>query len=59
MWDIVRLSGVLLGFYISQLLGISVIYTLIVYSVVMTAMYLLSIALNLKAMGNFTKRIQN
>ena len=59
MWDIVRLSGVLLGFYISKLLGISVIYTLIVYSVVMTAMYLLSIALNLKAMGNFTKRIQN
>ena len=59
MWDIVRLSGVLLGFYISQLLGISVIYTLIVYSVVMTAMYLLCIALNLKAMGNFTKGIQN
>jgi len=58
MWDLTRLGSVLLGFYVSQLFGISVIFTLVIYAIVMTATYLLNVMLNLRAIDNFTKKVQ-
>jgi len=54
MLNITRTIGVFIGFYMCQLLGFSIFTTLIVYSTIISAMYIIMIKLNLKAISNFT-----
>lgn len=57
IWDVIRFIGILLGFYISQLLGLTVLVTLLIYSSIMALTYLLNIILNLKAISNYNMRL--
>ncbi|RXE55291.1 polysaccharide biosynthesis protein [Methanoculleus taiwanensis] len=57
MWDITRVFGILVGFYVSQLFGLPVIMTVTIYALIMFAMYLFLIILNLKAISNFTQLV--
>jgi O-antigen/teichoic acid export membrane protein len=54
MWDIIRVFGVISGFYLSYLFALPIMMTLMIYVLVMVGMYILSIVLNLKAISNFT-----
>ena len=59
IWDLTRVCAVIAGFSISQYFGLSVMATLTVYGATMLVMYLVNIALNLKAIANFTSRISS
>ena len=56
-WDIARVSGVAAGFYLGWILDFSVIITLMIYGIIMLIMYIVGIALNLKAISIFTSRM--
>jgi O-antigen/teichoic acid export membrane protein len=54
MWDIARVSGVVVSFYISHYFGVSVLITLLLYSSVMLIMYVILVPLNLLAISKLT-----
>jgi len=56
IWDVSRVSFVILGFYISYILGLPVLIALLVYSIVRVSMNFVLIALNIKAISNFLSR---
>ena len=56
IWDVSRVSFVILGFYISYILGLPVLIALLVYSIVRVSMNFVLIALNIKAISNFLRR---
>ncbi len=56
-WNVTRVVGVISVFYLSYLLTLPVMITLMIYALVMVIMYMLSVALNLKAISNFTSMI--
>jgi O-antigen/teichoic acid export membrane protein len=56
IWDVTRVVGILTGFYISQLLILPAISTLVIYSFVMISMYVILVVLELRAIDNFTKK---
>jgi len=51
VWDIARVCGVAIGFYISYGFGLSILATLTVYAIVMLIMYVINVILNLKAIS--------
>lgn len=53
-WDVARVCGVVAGFFLAWLFGLSIFYTLLVYSAIMLVMYVINIFLNLKAISNIT-----
>lgn len=57
VWDITRFCGVVSGFYVSQLLGATVIFTIAIYAIIMVALYLVLVFLNLEAISRFTSKI--
>jgi O-antigen/teichoic acid export membrane protein len=57
IWDAIRFIGVLLGFYMCQLLGVTVVVTLLIYSIIMALTYLLNVILNLKAISNYNMKL--
>jgi len=56
IWDVVRVVGVLTGFYISQLFILPTFSTLTVYALLMLSMYAILVVLELRAIDNFTKK---
>ena len=56
IWDVSRVSFVILGFYISYILGLPVLIALLLYSIVRVSMNFVLIALNIKAISNFLRR---
>ena len=59
MFDVTRTIGVFIGFYICYLFGVSVLTTLIIYSAIISLMYIVTIKLNLKAISNFTTSVKS
>lgn len=57
MWDIARVIVVIVGFYLSYLLKLSIMMTLTTYAFVMSFMYIISFILNLVAIKRFTLKI--
>lgn len=57
MWDVTRVIGVIIAFYLSYSLKLSIIMTIITYALVMSGMYIISVMLNLKAIKRFTSEI--
>ena len=55
IWDITRIVGVLVGFYVSNFLGFSVLTTLLTYSSIMVLMYILNAILVIKAISSVIK----
>lgn len=58
IWDVARVVSILTGFYVSQLLILSIFSTLEIYSFVMLSMYVILVVLELRAIDNFTKKQQ-
>ena len=57
MWDVTRLTGVIIGFYISYILALPIISTLLIYSIIRISLTTLQIFLNLKALSNFCSTV--
>jgi O-antigen/teichoic acid export membrane protein len=57
IFDFTRTLGIIIGFYMCRLLGVEVLTTLIVYSIVIVVMYVVMIKLNLQAISNFIRSI--
>jgi O-antigen/teichoic acid export membrane protein len=55
IWDIIRVVGVFVGFYVSLFLGFSVLTTLLTYSLIMFLMYILNAILVIKAISSVIK----
>jgi O-antigen/teichoic acid export membrane protein len=55
IWDVTRLVGVLVGFYVGQRFGVSVFMMLTVYALIMFSMNIILMKLNVKAISNITK----
>jgi len=58
VFDITRTLGVIVGFYLCKFLVVDVLVTLLVYSTIIVIMYFVMIGLNLRAISNFTRSIQ-
>ncbi len=54
MWNVTRVIGVISAFYLSHLLVLPILMTLMIYVLVMVGMYIMSVILNLRAISNFT-----
>lgn len=59
IWNAMRLIGVISAFYLSYLLSFPPILSLTIYSLIMVSMYFLSVLLNLKAILNYTKKMES
>jgi len=59
IWNVSRFIGVVISFYLSYLLKLSIIMTLTMYGLVMAWMYVIGIILSLKAIANFTSKMSN
>lgn len=57
IWNVTRFISVLVAFYLSHLLKLSVVLTITAYALVMFGMYIVSVILNLEAMKRFTSKI--
>ncbi|QSZ67880.1 lipopolysaccharide biosynthesis protein [Methanofollis aquaemaris] len=57
MWNVARVIGIIISFYLSFLLELSVITTIIIYAFVMLVMYIVGFIMNLKAIANFSSEI--
>lgn len=57
LWDTTRVLGVIFGFYISYLLDLAIVPTLIIYSAIVSFMYILLMVINLKSIDNYTKAL--
>ena len=58
MKDIARTVAVIAGFYVCHLLGVPVLTTLVVYSMIVVIMYIIMIGLNLRAICIFNRPIK-
>ena len=58
MKDIVRTVAVIAGFYVCHLLGVPVLTTLVIYSMIVVIMYIIMIGLNLRAIYIFNRLIE-
>jgi O-antigen/teichoic acid export membrane protein len=56
IWDITRVAGVIVSFYISYHFGFPVLIALTSYATIMLIMYIINILLNLKAISKFTSK---
>lgn len=56
IWDICRLTLVILGFYACHVLGFPVLIALLIYSIIRVLMNFILIMLNLKAITTLTHR---
>jgi O-antigen/teichoic acid export membrane protein len=56
IWDITRVVGIILGFYVSHLLGFSVLITLLTYAVIMFLMYIVNALLVIKAISTMPEK---
>lgn len=56
IWDMIRIILVITGFYISAILGLSIIFTLLIYSLIMSFMYIILFVLNIRAMDILMKK---
>jgi len=57
MWNVTRVISVLIAFYLSHLLKLSVVLTITAYVLVMFGMYIVSVILNLEAIKRFTSKV--
>ena len=54
MWDVTRVIVVISAFYLSYMFKLTIIMTLMTYALGMFGMYIVAVALNLKAIKGFT-----
>lgn len=59
VWDVSRLLGVIMGFYLSYRFSLPVLVTLAIYSTILLFMYLIIMKLKLKAIDNYNARIRS
>jgi len=57
MLNVTRVISVLIAFYLSHLLKLSVVLTITAYVLVMFGMYIVSVILNLEAIKRFTSKV--
>jgi O-antigen/teichoic acid export membrane protein len=55
-WNIGRLVSVIAGFLLAFYLGLSAIVSVLIYSLIMTFMYIICYILNVKAIGQFQQK---
>jgi len=55
MWDVTRLVGVVIGFYVGYIFELSIFNTLFIYAIIRMSLSALNVFLNLKALSNYFK----
>lgn len=59
IWDLSRVLGVVGGFYLSYLLDLGIMITLTIYSTILLFMYIILMAMNLKAIDNHNANLSH
>ena len=57
IWDVTRVIGVIIAFYLSYLFKLPILITITIYALVMFSMYIVSVIFNLEAIKRFTSKI--